>query len=499
MTADVLIIGSGMGGATVAADLAKTGARIKIVERGEYLTDCPEARDAEAIFARGHFRPQERWLDGEGTPFSPGNFYYVGGNTKLYGAVLLRFREQDFRPTRHMGGATAGWPYDYAQLSPWYKKAEDLYQVRGGIGEDPTEPPVDSGYSYPPVADEPVIADLRNRLRAQGLHPTSLPLGVDIDRWLAHGQTPWDGHPDTCGGKMDAETVGIRTALSHPNVELLTGTLVRRLRAENGRVTGVEVLRYGKPEVLSAPIVVLAAGAVNTAALLLRSASVLHPNGLANTSDQVGRNFMNHNASAMLALHPLRKNPSIYQKTLMINDFYLNGGPNGEPLGNVQLLGKISGPILASQAGIPRVIANWIAARSVDLYLMSEDLAAADSRVTLRDDRIVLDWKRSNWAAHQALVARMRRVMRRAGFPVVLSKAFDRRTPSHQCGTARMGQDPRRNVVDVWGRCHDLPNLFIADASVLPTSAAVNPSLTVAAHALRVADHIAQRDLVTCA
>ncbi len=202
---------------------------------------------------------------------------------------------------------------------------------------------------------------------------------------------------------------------------------------------------------------------------------------------------MNHNLSAVLAIHPFRRNDGIYQKTLQVNDFYLTGGPKGEPLGNMQLLGKISGPILASDTPIPLPVANWIAKHSVDILAMSEDLPNPDSRVTLRDGQICLDWKRSNWAAHEALVARMKAMLRRAGYPIVLSRAFDRRTPSHQCGTARMGHDPATSVVDPFCRAHDLQNMFIVDASVLPTSAAVNPSLTIAALALRTAEHIRNR------
>ncbi|WP_372836934.1 GMC oxidoreductase [Puniceibacterium confluentis] len=488
---DIIVVGSGMGGATLAAALAPTGRRILILERGEHLRDSPEARDPGAIFARGHYRPRESWLDGAGTPFNPGNFYYVGGNTKMYGAVLFRFREADFSPIAHLGGRSVGWPVSYGDFAPYYDRAETLYQVRGAVAQDPSEPAHSGGYPHPPVPHEPVISDLAARLSAAGLHPSPLPLGVDLDRWLARGATPWDGHPDTCGGKMDAETCGLAEALKHPNVTLQTGTHVDRLLAgATGRITGVAVTRNGVGETLTAPVVVLAAGAVNTAALLLRSADALHPAGLANRSDQVGRNFMNHNASAMLALHPLRRNPSVYQKSLTLNDFYLRGGPDDKPLGNVQLLGKISAPILASQAGLPQAVARWITDRSIDFYLMSEDLPNPDSRVTLRGGQICLDWKRSNWEAHMALVAKMKSVLRRAGFPVVLSKAFDRRTPSHQCGTARMGLDPAQSVTDVRGRTHDHPNLFIADASVLPTSAAVNPSLTVAAHALRCAEAV---------
>ena len=493
--ADIIIIGSGMGGATLAAALAPTGRRILILERGTRLEHTPEARDEVAIFGRGHFRPDEQWLDGEGQPFNPGNYYHAGGNSKFYGAVLMRYRAEDFRPLRHLGGTTPGWPFAYDEIEPFYQAAENLYQVRGTLGEDPTEPRHSGAYNFPPVPDEPAIADLRRRLAGAGVHPSSLPLGVDIDRWLAHGRTPWDAFPDTCGGKMDAETVGLAHALQFPNVRLQTGARVTRLMAgAGGRITAVEVAREGRVERLEAPVIALCAGAVMSAALLLGSADGAHPAGLANRSDQVGRNFMNHNLSAVLGIHPWRRNDSIYQKTIQINDFYLTGGPGGAPLGNVQMLGKISGPILASDTPIPLPVAKWIARHAVDILAMSEDLPNPESRVSLRGGQIVLDWKRSNWEAHLALVARVKTVLRRAGYPIVLSRAFDRRTPSHQCGTARMGADPRASVVDAMCRSHDHPNLFVVDASVLPTSAAVNPALTIAALALRTAGHIAGRD-----
>ncbi|QEE46627.1 GMC family oxidoreductase [Rhizobium sp. WL3] len=493
--ADVIIIGSGMGGATLAAQLAPTGRRILIVEKGERLQPSPADRDADAIFGKAHFRPKEEWLDGDGQLFNPGNYYNVGGNSKFYGAVLLRYRREDFSPLRHMGGTTPGWPIAYDSLEPWYQQAEQLFEVRGTLGEDPTEPSHSGTYDHRPIPDEPAIADLRRRLKSVGLHPASLPLGVDIDTWLAHGRTTWDAFPDTCGGKKDAETVSLAQALRHPNVTLAPGCEVTRLLAgEGGKIIGVEVLNQGEKQVLSAPLVVLSAGAVRSAAILLSSADEHHPQGLANRSDQVGRNFMNHNCSAVLALHPFRRNPSIYQKTLLVNDFYLTGGPNGEPLGNIQLLGKITGPILAASSPLPRLLAHWIADRSIDLYAMSEDLPNPESRVQLRNGRIVLDWKRSNWEAHLALVDKLKSLLRKAGYPVVLSRAFDRRTPSHQCGTARMGSDPTKSVVDSFGRSHDHPNLFIVDASILPTSAAVNPALTIAALALRSGKHIIETE-----
>lgn len=487
---DVIIIGSGMGGATLASSLAPSGLRVLILEQGGRLRPSPLDRDADAIFRTGHFRPEDTWLDVEGKPFSPGNYHVVGGNSKFYGAALIRFRAQDFAPIRHRGGTTPGWPVDYATLEPFYAEAEALYRVRGRAGEDPTEPPRSGAYPHPPVPDEPDIARLRQALRAQGLHPSSIPLGVDLDRWLAGGATAWDGHPDTGRAKMDAEDA-LDAALAHPGVELRTGTRVDRIVAgDGGEIAAVEVTGPDGPQRLTAQIYALAAGAVQSAALLLRSASEAHPAGLANRSDQVGRNFMNHNCSAVLALHPLRRNRAVYQKTLMLNDFYLTGGSDGTPLGNIQLLGKITGPILAATTNLPRGLANWIATRSVDIYAMSEDLPDPESRVTLAGDRIRLDWRRSNQQAHGALVAKIKAVMRRAGYPIVLSRAFDRRTPSHQCGTARMGCDPSTSVTDGFGRCHDHPNLFIADASLLPTSAAVNPALTIAALALRTGRHI---------
>ncbi|MDB5612573.1 MAG: family oxidoreductase [Devosia sp.] len=495
MTPDVIIIGSGIGGSTMAAALAPTGKRVLIVERGERLLDTPEARDPDAIFRRGHFRPKETWLDGNDKAFNPGNYYVAGGNSKFFGAVLMRYRREDFSKLKHLGGTAPGWPISYDDLEPDYQAAETLFRVRGTTGEDPTEPSHSGAYPFPPVPDEPVIADVRRRLKAVGLHPSSLPLGVDLNRWLARAKTPWDAFPDTTGGKSDAESIGLATAHEYANVTLTTSTRAVRLIADAaGKITGVEVVKDGRMEILHAPIVVLSAGAVQTASLLLASADSRHPKGLANSSDQVGRNFMNHNCSAVLAVHPFRKNESVYQKTLMINDFYLTGGANGTPLGNIQLLGKISGPILASSSPLPLPLASWIAKRSVDFYAMSEDLPNPESRVTLAGGNIKLDWKRSNWDGHLALVGKLKSMLRKTGFPIVLSSAFDRRTPSHQCGTARMGNDPRTSVVDTTCRSFDHQNLFIVDASVLPTSGAVNPALTIAALALRTARHVQQNE-----
>ena len=486
-TVDVAIVGSGIGGATLAYGLARSGARIAVLERGARLGAHPAARDARAIFQQGVFRPDETWRDSRGGRFSPGNYYYVGGNSKFYGAVLIRYRAQDFAALEHADGISPAWPFAYAELEPWYARAETLFAVRGAAGEDPTEPPRSTPYPAAPVPDEPAIAVARARLRALGLHPFSLPLAVDIDRWIARAPTPWDAYPDTHAGKFDAETAPLTGALQHDTVTLHTGVRAQRLlpAPDGRRIAALELLVNGEPRRLRAKLFVLSAGAVNSAALLLRSGAV------ANRSGVVGRYFMNHNCTALLAVDPRRANDAVYQKTLGLNDFYFGDGAGGPPLGNMQLLGKVTAPVLkASLPHVPEAALRWLARHSVDWYLMSEDLPHPESRVRVDGADIVLQWQRTNMTAHAGLVAKARETFRAAGYPFVLTRAFDRRTPSHQCGTVRMGEDAAVSALDVFCRAHDHPNLFVVDASFLPTSAAVNPALTVAAQALRVADHI---------
>jgi choline dehydrogenase-like flavoprotein len=486
---DIIIIGSGMGGASLAASLAPSGKQILILEKGDWLGDSPQARDGAAIFG-GYFRSDETWLDQAGKPFHPGNYYYPGGNTKFYGAVLLRYRAEDFAPLQHVEGITPGWPISYDVMEPWYGRAEQLYQVRGALGHDPTEPHHSTPYPFPPVPDEPDVADLAARLRRQGLKVGPLPLGVDIDKWLEGGAQTFDGFPNTRGGKMDAETCGLAEALKHPNVTLLRNAEVVKLHSDGHRITAVEYLTDGKPVRVAAPIICLCMGAVKSAAMLLTSGGAAHPKGLANSSDQVGRNFMNHNISAILAFSPFRRNDSVYEKTIQFNDWYLEGGPDNRPLGNVQMLGKVTGPILAAETGWPVWLSTYVAEHSMHLMTMSEDLPNPDSRVLVKDGKIVLHWQRSNFGAHIYLTDKLKSALRKAGWPVVVSKTFEKKSPSHQCGTARMGSDPATSVVDVNLKAHDLDNLYVVDASVLPTSAAVNPSLTIAALALRAGAHI---------
>ncbi|MGA0617372.1 GMC oxidoreductase [Paracoccus sp. KR1-242] len=492
---DVIIIGSGIGGSTLASAIAPSGVRVLILERGEYLPDSPDARDDVAIFEKGVYRSSEEWTGSDGQKFLPGNYYYVGGNSKFYGAVMYRYRAEDFRPRRHLRGNSPGWDISYAEMEPWYAKAEALFRVRGTADQDPTEPPRSGPFPYPAVPDEPALRQVRERLKRAGVHPASLPLAIDIEAWLARGKTGWDAFPNTGGaGKIDAEVGPLAEALTHPNVTLMTGAQVTRLETDESgsRITAAIFRRNGREERLTARHFAVAAGAVQSAALLLRSTNAAHPTGLGNRSDQLGRNFMNHNTSAMITLNPLIRNDSVYQKTLCFNDFYNDDPEAHAPLGNVQLLGRITGNILKAQIpGLPRPLARLVADRAFGWFLTSEDLPNPDSRVLVRGGDIVVDWQRSNMDAHHMLIRRTRQVMRRAGFPVTLVRIFGNRTTSHQCGTARLGIDPATSVVDPDCRSHDIANLWVTDASVLPTSAAVNPALTIAALALRAGQALA--------
>jgi len=491
---DIVIIGSGIGGATIAAGLAGSGASIAILERGERLKPTPETRDTRAIFVNGYFRPKEMWREAGGAPFNPGNYYYVGGNSKLYGAVLYRYRKEDFTELDHFGGVSPAWPFPYEELEPWYSKAEQLFRVRGVLGEDPTEPHHSQPYPFPAVPDEKPIARARAELKALGLHPATLPLGLDIEAWLAGGQTGWDAFPNTGLGKMDAETVGLTEALKDGNIRLETGAMVERLEAspDGRKINAVHYRQNGQTKSLAPKLVILSAGAINSAVILLRSA----PKGLANSSDQVGRNFMNHNSAAMLAIDPRRKNTSVYQKTLTLNDYYLSGAKDGKPLGNVQLLGKIDGNVLKSQVRwMPKFALDYMAGHSVDWYLMCEDLPDPESRIMVDGPAIVLQWERTNMESLTRLEKQMRENLRSSGYPIVLSRQFDKRTVSHQCGTVRLGNDPAKAPLDIWCRAYDHRNLFVVDGGFLPTSAAVNPALTIAAQALRVADHLRRTEL----
>lgn len=497
---DVIIIGSGAGGGTLAHALSTTGARLLIVERGDFVPQEPENWSPRAVWRDRRYRAAETWWDEDGRPFTPYTHYGVGGNTKFWGAVLYRLRRQDFEAVEHLDGVSPPWPIDYDTLAPYYDRAERLYHVHGQHGLDPTESPREP-YPHPPIPHAPRMAAIIEQLTAQGLHPSPLPLGL-----MRPGEADGCQLCNTCNSfpcrvlaKSEADICCIRPAMRQPTVTLWTHAFARRLitDATGRRVTAVEVEKDGALVRAEAPLVVVSCGAVNSAALLLRSADTSHPAGLANRSGLVGKRYMAHLATMMQGFHPFRPNDSVFQKTVAINDFYFRSAHTDVPLGQIQAQGRTHG--VMAQTVVPWIplwaYEAWVA-RGVDWLAMTEDLPHDDNRVTVDGSgRIHLRYRPNNVRAHARLVQEAKRMLKRLGFWVVMTHSHGAQNTTHQCGTVCFGGDPRTSVLDSFCRAHEVPNLFVVDASFFPSSAAVNPALTIAAQALRVADHLKATDL----
>ncbi|HKP63793.1 MAG TPA: GMC family oxidoreductase [Polyangiales bacterium] len=496
---DVIIIGTGAGGGTLLSRLAPTGKRILVLERGSYIARERENWDPEAI-RTGHYRPQQLWHDAQDQTFRPFTHHCVGGNTKFYGGALLRLREDDFGEVRHHGGTSPAWPIRYADLERYYGQAEWLYHVHGTRGSDPYEPAASTAYRHPALAHEPRIAQLERDLRAEGLRPFPLPLAIRPSGASNPVKlTLFDGYPDPTESKADSHVIAVAPALAQPNVELRTGHFVERLVTNpSGRaVQRVVASHAGGTETFDADLVVVACGAIESAALMLRSATEQHPRGLANGSDLVGRNYMSHHNGALIAI-TREPNPSPFQKTLAMTDFYRHGPGSELPLGTVQLMGR-STPgdlvgLLSDQ--LPSLSPELAAANSIDFWLTAEDVPNADNRVTLsRDGAIKLSYRPTNLTAYELLERTLRDLLARVLGPELVFTGYrlDVSGVSHQCGTLRFGVDARNSVLDLDCRAHELDNLYVVDASFFPSSGAVNPSLTIMANALRVGDHLIER------
>ena len=519
---DVVIVGTGAGGGTLAWKLAPTGKRILLLERGPYLPRERDNWETNAVFVRAKYHCTEEWLDADGNEFSPEQNYYVGGNTKFYGAALFRLRPEDFGEITHHGGVSPAWPLGYQDFEPYYAEAEQLYHVHGAAGEDPTDGPRSGDYPYPAVQHEPRIQVLHNDLVKLGLHPSHLPIGVMLDQ-DEHGDATHvsacircnrvDGFPCLVNGKADAQTVCVDPALANPNLTLMTDARVRSLETDDAgrQVTAVVTeLADGSTVRFSGDVVVVSCGALNSALLLLGSANDSHPNGLANGSDQVGRNYVRHNNMAVMALSRT-PNHTRLQKTLALNDWYLKGEDWDYPWGSIQMLGKSDGEQLRAMAPhflawgaklTPEGVLEDVASHGVDFWMSSEDLPRPDSRITLDKDGTV----------HLALptdnnlegLTRMRRkfdsMLADLGFHqkshqrgVYLHEGMNIAATAHQAGTARFGADAADSVLDENCKAHELDNLYVVDSSFFVSIGAVNPTLTIIANALRVGDHLLDR------
>jgi choline dehydrogenase-like flavoprotein len=513
---DVLVIGSGPGGGALAHRLAPTGKRILMLERGDYLPRSRANWDAKTVFVDGAYQARDTWYGKRGERFHPGLHYYVGGNSKVYGAALLRLRERDFGALQHKDGVSPAWPVGYDVFEPYYCEAEALFHVHGKRGEDPNEPWFSKPYAYPPVSHEPRIQKLSDDLAAEGLHPFHLPLGILLDE--KDGKpTPtskcircdaFDGFPCAINAKADSQVICIDPTLAaHPNFTLLTNALATRLETDaSGRmVSRVHVTRDGNAEQYSADIVVVACGALSSALLLLRSANDSHPHGLANRSDQVGRNYMRHDMSIVMAL--LRdRNDTVFQKTLAVSDYYFGAEDWDFPLGLIQMCASSHGEQIRGEAlppflsWMPEMPFEKMAEHSIDFWLQSEDLPNPENRIYYDGDKVVLALTQGSQEAARRLKHKLEGLLEPIGAHkhlfernLYLGKDIPVSGTAHQAGTCRFGTDPAASVLNLDCRAHDVDNLYVTDASFFPSIGAVNPTLTIIANALRVADHIAGR------
>jgi choline dehydrogenase-like flavoprotein len=514
---DVIIIGTGAGGGTLASALAPTGKKILLIERGDYVRREKQNWDTHSVNIEGRYQTKEKWFDGKGHELHPHTNYYVGGNTKFYGAALFRLRRQDFGVVNHHDGVSPAWPISYEDMEPWYTKAEQAYHVHGQRGEDPTDPGSASPYPYPAISHEPRIQALSDDFAAQGLKPFHTPLAVQLDesdprhsRCIRCGTC--DGHPCLLHAKADAEVCGVERALKFPNVELLTNTYVDVLQtsASGSEVTKVMARRGNEMLEFTGDIVVVACGAINSAALLLRSASEYHYQGLANSSGVVGRHYMGHVNSVLMAISKC-PNPTVFQKTLSINDFYSRGDDFEFPMGHISFVGKLDAVTL--RAGAPPLTPGFtlekMAQHSLDFWLTSEDLPDPNNCVTLdRKQNIVLSYAPNNETGHKRLIAKLEHLLNNQSHCGIhghncheglfsRSLFVGQRIPlagvAHQVGTIRFGIDPESSALDTNCKAHNVDNLYVVDGSFFPSSGAVNPALTIMANALRVGQHLAER------
>jgi len=490
---DIAVLGSGMGGSTLAYALRNSGARVLVVERGEFMPRDRDNWDPVVVFQQHRYKNGERWLDGRsGKEFLPGVHYWVGGNTKVYGACLPRFRVDDFMQLEHCDGISPAWPLSYEEIEPYYGQAEEIYKVHGVVDGDPTEPPHSSRYPFPALEHEPSVSDLASSFAGQGLRPFQMPMGVDVrEGGRCIRCRTCDGFPCPLAAKSDAEVCALRPALDSGNVRLLTSAYVDRLvTAKDGRaVREAVVIRNDRELRLRAERFVVSCGAVNSALLLMRSGTTRHPDGLANSSGQLGRNYMVHNLTFLVAVDPRRRNTVWFQKTLGVNDWYRSGPGTRYPLGNLQMLGKLQGQMVkGSRSWAPLPVLEYLTSHSIDLLATTEDLPRPENRVAIsRSGQPTVYWQPTNLGPHRELIKRTALLLRRAGYPLLFTERMGIETNSHMCGTAVMGVDPRYSVLNPQCRAHDVDNLWVVDSSFFPSSAALNPALTIAANALRVA------------
>jgi choline dehydrogenase-like flavoprotein len=504
---DAIVIGSGFGGALAAHALIDGGRRVLLLERGDWVTRGPENWHADASMElTGHYSEETPYhvLAG-GYGRTMGQTFCVGGPSVFYGGVSFRFREADFLPLPEVvGGSGASWPIDYDDLEPYYARAEALLGVAGDDGEDPTRPRRAGAFPQPPAPLAPVSQRIADAARALGLHPFPLPLAINYEsgaRAACQACRTCDTFACAVAAKNDLATAILPQLLAR-GLELRTSTVVTRLVAQRGRIVRVECFdkTRGEPIVLAAETYVLATGALASPHLLLASdLPRLNPGG-----HTVGRYLMRHCNAMVFGLYPRVPDPDlVFHKQLAIHDYYF-GDPTRRrspaKLGGIQQV--MTPPAELVKAHLPwglRTLLAPLCAHMTGLLVMAEDQPAYANTVRVdtrwRDafglPRLLVThrYSRRDRQACRMLVRRAKRILRKTG--AWLCHTHRIKTFSHAVGTVRMGKEPATSALDEHCRFRGVANLFVVDGSFMPTSAGLNPSLTIAANALRVGDYLA--------
>jgi choline dehydrogenase-like flavoprotein len=496
---DIIIIGSGPGGGTLAYALKDVNARILMVERGKYLPQEDKNWDSKAVLFERCYRSDDMWQNQSGRYFHPSSYNFVGGQTKVYGSTMLRFREEDFQTIEHREGISPGWPITYNQLEPYYCQAEKIYYVHGKCGDDPTEPYRSRPYPYPPIPHEPAIKVISKDLKKIGLRPFCQPIAVKYGK---------GGRCTLCKkcvlfpckihAKGDTEVCCIRPALESGNVDLWAETSAKKLITDSSGkfIKSVIVERKGKLLKLNTKIVVVSCGAVNTPKLLFDSSSSIYPNGLANSSGLLGKNYMQHNISFLVTVNPFRELHTSFEKTLALNDFYFGDDNFRFPMGHIQLAGKIDINLIAKHSyspliQLPKILIEKVSERVLVWSVISEDLPDSNNKIILNHDgKPCIFRKPNNLIAHNKLLTKTKRILASIGLKNIFTYHLGTALSSHYMGTLPFGIDQSDSVLNPNCRAHDINNLYVVDASFFPSSGAVNPVLTIAAQSLRVANHL---------
>lgn len=508
---DAIVVGSGFGGGFAALTLAQAGRRVLLLERGTWASRDDSAWDPQAILIEQKYRSQTPY---EAPQFSGRKLIFpnevIGGNSIFYGGASLRLRESDFeRRSRNQSQdlpvGLCDWPVTYETLAPFYDEAEAILGVVGQDGADPTEPPRSHPYPTSPPQLGSTAKLLASAAEQLGMRPFHIPLAINFEG--NHGRarcvrcTTCDLFPCKIGAKNDVSVTVLPAAEQH-GAQIRGRVVVTGLQHRNGRITGVSGidLESGRRFEATSDITIVSAGAIASPSLLLASGL----DGIATGHALIGRYLMRHCSGIAIGMYPFVTNPEQrFHKQVAITDFYEgssdHAGPSG-PWGMIQGLQAPPVEYVRGQAPFP---INRIGAATVRyqgfLLCIAEDEPYRDNRVVLdprqRDHfgsplaRVEHRYSRRDRAGRRALLRQASRVLRKSGALLRVRKTIN--TFSHAVGTCRFGDDPQHSATDVYCRVHGVPNLFVVDGSFMPTSGGVNPSLTIAANALRVGRHIA--------